>query len=162
MAAAPFQWTHDATPPTVSLSETSLTSRHMIFRVEFSEDVTYFFKHMLLAVGCTITSMQVRALPRVGSFPFPILVDSSLSLCVITSMQTLLERRLYECTALFDDIFAAVSLPANTVFDLAGNPNVGSRVLDRTYTGYGVLDGGMRVRAPPRLAMHGSRLSLYE
>jgi hypothetical protein len=38
-AATPFQWTHDATSPTVTLSEVSLSSRHMIFRVEFSEDV---------------------------------------------------------------------------------------------------------------------------
>jgi hypothetical protein len=31
------------------------------------------------------------------------------------------------------------------VYDFAGNPNVASYVLDRTYTGYGVLDGGLRV-----------------
>ena len=47
---------------------------------------TYFFKHMLLAVGCTVTSMQ-----------------------------TLVANRLFECTAVFDDIFAAVSLPADKV-----------------------------------------------
>jgi hypothetical protein len=47
VAATPFQWTHDATPPTVALSEVSLSSRHMIFRVEFSEDVVRW-----LVVGC--------------------------------------------------------------------------------------------------------------
>lgn len=47
---------------------------------------TYFFKHMLLAVGCTVTSMQ-----------------------------TLVANRMFECTAVFDDIFAAVSLPADKV-----------------------------------------------
>jgi hypothetical protein len=47
---------------------------------------TYFFKYLLLAVGCTVTSMQ-----------------------------TLVANRMFECTAVFNDIFAAVSLPAGKV-----------------------------------------------